>query len=151
MNILLIGSGGREHVIAHRLSQSKHCSKLFISPGNPGTFQCGENISIPVEHINELVKFAKENVIELTFVGPEIPLALGIVDAFKDAGLRIVGPDKNAAQLESSKAWAKSKYKKYNIPSANFAEFHNYVDALEYVQTKNEFPIVIKADGLAAV
>lgn len=150
MNILLIGSGGREHVIAHRLAQSRRCTKLFIAPGNPGTFQCGENIPISSENIMALIKFAKENDVALTFVGPEIPLALGIVDAFNDAGLTIVGPNKNAAQLESSKAWAKAKYKKYNIPSANFAEFHDYVTALEYVQTKNEFPIVIKADGLAA-
>ena len=150
MKILLIGSGGREHAIAHRLALSSKCETLFIAPGNPGTFQCGINVNVPADDISGLLQFAKESDIDLTFVGPEQPLALGIVDAFQKEGLAIVGPNKEAAQLESSKAWAKAKYEAYGIPTAAYKEFHDFDTSLAYVQNKNAYPVVIKADGLAA-
>ena len=118
--ILLVGSGGREHVIAHQLAKSSQCKKLYIAPGNPGTFQCGENIPIAVDDIDGLITFCKNHNVDITFVGPEQPLALGIVDSFQSAGLRIVGPNQQASQLESSKAWAKAKYKEYGIPTAAY-------------------------------
>ena len=150
IKILLIGSGGREHVIAHQLAKSPRCQQLYIAPGNPGTFQCGENVDINVDDIDGLVAFAKDNAIDLTFVGPEQPLALGIVDAFEQKGLIIVGPNKEASQLESSKAWAKAKYKSYQMPTAEYGEFSPLEESLDYVTSKNQYPIVIKADGLAA-
>jgi phosphoribosylamine--glycine ligase len=150
MKILLVGSGGREHAIAHRLAVSPKCTQLFIAPGNPGTFQCGTNVDISADDVSSLVAFAKTSQIDLTFVGPEQPLALGIVDAFESEGLTIVGPNKEAAQLESSKAWAKAKYDRYKIPTAGYQEFHDLDSAIGYVREKNTFPIVIKADGLAA-
>ncbi len=150
MKILLIGSGGREHAIAYKLATSTKCKKLFIAPGNPGTFQCGENVPIAADNISELLAFAKDNQIDLTFVGPEVPLAMGIVDAFEAYNLCIIGPNKVASQLESSKAWAKAKYKQYGIPTAQYQEFIDYDSALAYVQSNKKYPMVIKADGLAA-
>ncbi len=148
--ILLIGSGGREHAIAHQLVKSSRCESLFIAPGNPGTFQCGENVDIDISNPSSVIEFVKLNNIDLTFVGPEQPLADGIVDAFESEGLAIVGPNKEASQLESSKAWAKAKYKKYGIPTASYGEFTDLDAAMAYITEKNEYPIVIKADGLAA-
>ena len=150
MKILLVGSGGREHAIAHSLKKSSSLTELFIAPGNPGTFQCGTNVPISADNIDALLDFAKQNSIDLTFVGPEQPLALGIVDAFQAAGLTIVGPNKDAAQLESSKAWAKAKYDAYGMPTAAYQEFSDFESSVQYIQNKNTFPIVIKADGLAA-
>ncbi|MEK9727205.1 MAG: phosphoribosylamine--glycine ligase [Candidatus Margulisiibacteriota bacterium] len=150
MNILLIGSGGREHAIAHCLSKSDRLKKLYVAPGNPGTFQCAENVPISVNDTEALITFAKAHQIDFTFVGPEQPLADGIVDAFQAQNLRIIGPNQDAAQLESSKAWAKSKYKQYGIPTSDYEEFRSYDDAISYIKVKNQFPIVIKADGLAA-
>jgi phosphoribosylamine--glycine ligase len=150
MKILLIGSGGREHAIAHSLSKSSQISTLFCAPGNPGTFQCATNVNIKADDLDALLRFAKDEQVDLTFVGPEQPLALGIVDVFKQHGLAIVGPDKIASQLESSKSWAKAKYKQYGIPTAEYEEFTDFDSAFAYIQTKNTFPIVIKADGLAA-
>ena len=122
----------------------------FIAPGNPGTFQCGENVNIAADDIDGLLAFALETSIDLTFVGPEQPLALGIVDAFESKGLTIVGPNKVAAQLESSKAWAKQKYQSYGIPTAVHESFTDYDSAVAYIESRATFPIVIKADGLAA-
>ena len=150
MKVLLIGSGGREHAIAHALNKSPNLASLYVAPGNPGTFQCAQNVDIKADDLNGLLTFAKEKEIDLTFVGPEQPLALGIVDLFNSEGLKIVGPNKEAAQLESSKSWAKSKYKKYGIPTADYEEFRTYENAISYIRKKNTFPIVIKADGLAA-
>jgi phosphoribosylamine---glycine ligase len=150
LTVLLIGSGGREHVIAHQIAKSQRCEKLYIAPGNPGTFQCGENVDVSGDNIPELLTFVKNNDVDITFVGPEQPLALGIVDVFQTEGLAIVGPNKIAAQLESSKAWAKKKYADYGMPTADYAEFSDVDAAIQYVTEKNMFPIVIKADGLAA-
>lgn len=150
MKVLLIGSGGREHSIALKLSQSPLLTELFIAPGNAGTAQCGTNVPIKDSDVSELLRFAKENTIDLTFVGPEAPLVLGIVDEFESNGLYIVGPNKIGAQLEGSKEWAKEKMKKYGIPTAAFETFTDYDSSLNYIKSRNTYPIVIKADGLAA-
>ena len=150
MKILLIGSGGREHCLALKLKQSKHPFSLFTAPGNAGTSQCGTNIPIKDSNITELLTFAKDNHIDLTIVGPEAPLVAGIVDLFEEHGLVIIGPSKAAAQLEGSKDWAKAFMKRHNIPTAGYETFTTYDTSLSYIQTKNTYPIVIKADGLAA-
>ena len=155
MNILLLGSGGREHALAWKLSQSKQCSKLFIAPGNPGTAQLGTNLSFSGTDF-EAVKQAciKEN-INLLVVGPEEPLVKGIVDYLKLQKelqqLLIIGPSQEAAQLEGSKAYAKSFMQRHNIPTAGYREFtkDNFLEGLEYLK-QHSLPIVLKADGLAA-
>lgn len=150
MKVLLIGSGGREHSIALKLSQSPLLTELFIAPGNAGTASCGTNVPIKDSDVSELLSFAKENNIDLAFVGPEAPLVLGITDEFEAAGLSIVGPNKIGAQLEGSKEWAKEKMKKYGIPTAAFETFTDYDSSLNYIKSRDTYPIVIKADGLAA-
>jgi phosphoribosylamine--glycine ligase len=150
MKVLLIGAGGREHSIALKLKESKNLSKLFIAPGNAGTAMIGENISLQVTDINALKDFALEQKIDLTVVGPEAPLVAGIVDKFEEAQLKIVGPNQAAAQLEGSKSWAKSIMRKYHLPTAEYEVFNNYDQASAYLKDKNVYPIVIKADGLAA-
>ncbi|NBV82825.1 phosphoribosylamine--glycine ligase [bacterium] len=150
MKLLLIGSGGREHAIARQLRQSPRCTQLFIAPGNPGTETLGTNVPIKDSDIEGLIQFAKSNDIQLTIVGPEGPLVLGIVDRFEAEGLAIVGPNRVASQLEGSKKWAKDKMKAYGIPTAAYETFSEPTVAVSYIQTRNQFPIVIKADGLAA-
>ena len=150
MKILLIGSGGREFSIARKLVTSPRLSELFIAPGNVGMAQFGTLVPIADSSIEELLSFAINQNIDLTFVGPETPLSLGIVDLFEAAGLAIVGPNKVAAQLEGSKAWAKEKMKRYEIPTAAYETFTAYESSSAYVTKRNTFPIVIKADGLAA-
>lgn len=150
MKILLIGSGGREFSIARKLISSSRLTQLFIAPGNVGMADFGTLVPISDSSVSELLAFAKDNAIDLTFVGPETPLSLGIVDAFEAEGLLIVGPNREAAQLEGSKAWAKEKMKQYGIPTAAYETFVSYEKALDYVTKRNQFPIVVKADGLAA-
>lgn len=155
MNILLLGSGGREHALAWKLSQSKLCSKLFISPGNPGTSTCGENISIGVNDFDALAAFCREKKIDILVVGPEDPLVNGIYDFMKaDATLKdliVVGPSAKAAQLEGSKAFAKAFMDRNGIPTAAYREFtkENLAEGRMYIQ-QHSLPVVIKADGLAA-
>ncbi len=149
MKVLVIGSGGREATIAWKLSQSEKVTEIFIAPGNGGTLAYGQNINIKADDIDSLEKFAKENQIDLTVVGPEVPLTMGIVDVFEKSGLRVFGPSKLAAQVEGSKDFSKNIMKKYNIPTAEYATFTEYEKALSYVKEKGA-PIVIKADGLAA-
>ncbi len=146
--ILIVGSGSRENALAWKLSQSPRVGKIFIAPGNPGTARFSENLNINATDINALIEFAQKNAADLTVVGPEDPLALGIVDAFLKQGLKIWGPSKAAAQIESSKTFAKELMKKNNIPTAEFETFSNYNEAIKYVETKGA-PIVIKASGLA--
>lgn len=141
----MIGSGGREHSLGWKLSQSPKVNKVFIAPGNGGT---ENNVPIPVDSFDELAKFAEKNNC-FTVVGPEAPLALGIVDFFEDKNLKIFGPNKKAAQLESSKVWAKNFMKQYSIPTAKFEIFEDAQNAIKYVKSINH-PVVIKADGLAA-
>ena len=145
VNVLVIGSGGREHAIGWKLGQSDNVNTVFHAPGNGGT---SNNVSISVDNLGELAKFASENNC-FTVVGPEAPLAMGIVDMFNEMGLNVFGPTKKAAQLESSKIWAKQFLKRNNIPTAAFEVFDDAVKAKEYVN-QIEHNVVIKADGLAA-
>ena len=145
VNVLVIGSGGREHAIGWKLGQSENVNTVFHAPGNGGTLN---NVPISADNLAELAKFASENNC-FTVVGPEAPLAMGIVDMFNEMGLKIFGPTKKAAQLESSKIWAKQFLKRNNIPTAAFEVFNDAVKAKEYVN-QIEYNVVIKADGLAA-
>jgi len=145
VNVLVIGSGGREHAIGWKLGQSDNVNTIFYAPGNGGTLN---NVPISADNLGELAKFASENNC-FTVVGPEVPLAMGIVDMFNEMGLKIFGQTKKAAQLESSKIWAKQFLKRNNIPTAAFEVFDDAVKAKEYVN-QIEHNVVIKADGLAA-
>lgn len=149
MNVLVIGSGGREHAIAKQFSISPSVEKVFVAPGNDGMRQDVEVVAIDVMDFAGLAQFAKENAVALTFVGPEQPLAGGIVDFFTARGLRIFGPTKAAAQIEGSKSYAKEIMNKYNIPTAAHETFTDADQAVAYIKEQGA-PIVIKADGLAA-
>jgi phosphoribosylamine--glycine ligase len=151
MNVLVIGSGGREHALAWKAAQNPHVETVFVAPGNAGTAleKKLKNITINVNDIGGLVAFAREKNIELTIVGPEAPLVIGVVDAFREAGLPIFGPTQGAAQLEGSKAFTKDFLARHNIPTAAYANFTEIEPALAYVR-KQGTPIVVKADGLAA-
>ncbi|MBT2698703.1 phosphoribosylamine--glycine ligase [Bacillus sp. ISL-40] len=149
MKVLVVGGGGREHAIVWKLSQSPKIKKMYCAPGNPGIAELAECVSIAVSEIEELADFAKKEQIDLTFVGPEEPLSLGIVNYFKEQGLPVYGPSKEAAMIEGSKEFAKELMMKYEIPTAKYASFSNYEEALTYVRSEGA-PIVIKADGLAA-
>ena len=151
MKILVIGGGGREHALAWKLSQSPSVSKIFVAPGNAGTEveTKTENIAIDAENISELKSFAQQENIDLTIVGPEAPLVAGIVDEFNESSLTIFGPTAATAQLEGSKAFAKQFMQQNDIPTGGYAVFTNYQKAEDYISSQS-FPIVIKADGLAA-
>ena len=146
--VLIAGSGGREHALAWKLSQSASVGKIFIAPGNAGTAAIGENVPIAPEDVSNLVAFAKANAIDFTVVGPDDALAAGVVDAFEDAGLKIFGPRAAAARLESSKAFAKDFMIRHGIPTADYREFTDSTAAREYCRTA-KYPLVVKADGLA--
>jgi phosphoribosylamine--glycine ligase len=148
MDVLLIGSGGREHALAWKLKRSPKLGKLYIAPGNGGTQSLGENVPITAMDLENLAKFAEEKKVGLTIVGPDDPLALGIVDLFKSRGLRVWGPSKAAAQIEASKAFSKELMREAGIPTAEFQIFRDHSDALQYVKEKGA-PIVVKASGLA--
>ena len=147
-NVLIIGGGGREHALAWKLAQSPRIGKLYVAPGNGGTCDVAENVSIEATDTKRLARFAEKNSIDLTVVGPDDPLAFGIVDVFQSRGLRIFGPTRAAAQIETSKAFAKRLMRDSNIPTAPFRIFRKHENALEYVR-KHGVPIVIKASGLA--
>lgn len=151
MKVLVIGSGGREHALAWKLSQSSKKPEVFVAPGNPGTAnEPGiSNVDITVEDIDGLVAFAKDNAIDLTVVGPEVPLVMGVVDAFENAGLRCFGPSKAAAELEASKSFTKDFLARHNIPTAAYKVFTDVNEAKDYIKAQGA-PIVVKADGLAA-
>ena len=150
MNILIIGGGGREHALAWKLAKSDRVRKIYVAPGNGGTASGSLIIeNIDLNKTDELISFAKKNHISLTVVGPEVPLSEGIVDDFQKNNLKIFGPSKAAAQLESSKEFAKDFMHRHNIPTASYQTFTDLNKAKEYVK-KNRVPIVIKADGLAA-
>lgn len=149
MKILVIGSGGREHALAWKIKQNPKISRVYVAPGNGGTALDPDMVNVPITDIAELVEFAKTEEIYLTVVGPEAPLSKGVVDAFRAAKLRIFGPYKDAAQLESSKDFAKAFMLRHNIPTAAYATFSDVASAHDYV-SKQGAPIVIKADGLAA-
>ena len=155
MNILIIGSGGREHAFAWKLKQSALCSQLYISPGNAGTAQCGMNLNIGISDFENLATAALHNKIDLILVGPEEPLVKGITDFFKNnaatSHIKIIGPGKEAAQLEGSKAFAKDFMRRHVVPTAGYREFteQNFEEGIAYIK-QHTLPIVLKADGLAA-
>ena len=153
MKILLIGSGGREHALAWKLAQSPQVQTVFVAPGNGGTATAKQTTAgiqnLPISDLQDLAEFAKREKIHLTVVGPEAPLAAGIVDVFRANGLRIFGPTQLAAQLESSKDFSKAFMKRHGIPTADYQTFSNALEAHAYIDAKGA-PIVIKADGLAA-
>jgi phosphoribosylamine--glycine ligase len=148
MKILVIGSGGREHALAWKLKQSPDAERIFCAPGNAGTAEIGDNVAISTSDFGALTRFAKEGRIDLTVVGPDDPLAAGIVDFFTGEGLRIFGPTKSAARLESSKIFAKELMREHGIPTAQANTFERSDDALRFCD-RLHFPVVIKADGLA--
>ena len=149
MKLLVIGNGGREHALAWRLAQSPRVEKVFVAPGNAGTAVTEGLENLPVTNLDQLADFAEREGIAFTLVGPEAPLAAGIVDKFRARGLRIFGPTRAAAQLESSKDFAKAFMKRHGIPTADYESFTDPAAAHEYVAKKGA-PIVVKADGLAA-
>ncbi len=149
MKILVIGGGGREHALVWKIAQSPLVTKLYCAPGNPGTAALAENLPIAVDQLDELLAFAYENKIDLTVVGPEQPLSLGIVDLFESHGLKVFGPSQKAAFIEGSKAFSKDLMQKYNVPTAAYGVFTNQAEAEEFINSTGA-PIVVKADGLAA-
>lgn len=149
MKVLVIGSGGRCHAIVEALSRSPQQPKIYCAPGNAGIASLAECVAIKDTDVEALVAFARENGVELTVVGPEASLAVGVVDRFREEGLRIFGPSKAATQIESSKDFAKRLMVKYGVPTADYATFTNYEEALDYVR-KGSLPTVLKYDGLAA-
>jgi phosphoribosylamine---glycine ligase len=149
MKILVIGGGGREHALVWKIAQSPLVEKIYCAPGNPGIAALAECVNIAVDDLDELLRFALEKGIGLTVVGPELPLTLGIVDRFKEAGLWIFGADRLAAQIEGSKAFSKDLMAKYGVPTAAYGTFTEREAAVEFIR-RNGAPIVVKADGLAA-
>lgn len=149
MKILVVGGGGREHALVWKIAQSPLVDKIWCAPGNPGIAQLAECVDIAVDDLDGLLAFAQKTGIDLTVVGPELPLTLGIVDLFREAGLDIFGPTKAAAQLEGSKGFSKDLMARYNIPTAAYRRFDNHADAVAYIREQGA-PIVVKADGLAA-
>ncbi len=149
MKVLVIGRGGREHAICTKIKESKLVETIFVAPGNVGMTDVAERISIEETEVDKLVQFALEHQVDLTVVGPEVPLLLGVVDKFEAAGLKVFGPRQKAAEIEGSKSFAKDLMKKYEIPTGQYETFSDFEQAKAYV-LKVGAPIVIKADGLAA-
>ncbi len=149
MKILVIGGGGREHALVWKIAQSPLVEKIYCAPGNPGIAELAECVDIPVDDLDELLRFALEKGIGLTVVGPELPLTLGVVDRFEEAGLWIFGADRAAARIEGSKSFSKDLMAKYGVPTAAYGTFTEYEPAVEFIR-RNGAPIVVKADGLAA-
>src|SRR6266542_2202837 len=150
MNVLVIGSGGREHAIVWKVRQSPKLKHLYALPGNPGTGALAENVSgISVDDHSAIVAFCKSRQIDLVIVGPEAPLASGVADALSAQGIRCFGPKRAAAQIEASKVFAKDFMARHHIPTARYATFSNFDEAMKYLQNV-VYPIVIKAAGLAA-
>ena len=155
MKVLVVGGGGREHAISWKIAQSSRVDRVFVAPGNAGTAQDAENVDIAATDIGGLVKFAKQNQIDITIVGPEVPLCEGIVDAMAAEGLRVFGPSKAAARLEGSKVFCKNVLHSADVPTADFHEFREaglaerFINE-RYAETPDDVPLVVKADGLAA-
>ncbi len=155
MKVLVVGNGGREHALAWKIGRSSRVDRVFVAPGNAGTAIDCENVAVASDDIAGLVKFAKSNEIDITVVGPEIPLCMGVVDAFETEGLRVFGPSKAAAQLEGSKVFCKNVLRSADVPTADFHEFRDASSAERFVnerysETPDDVPLVVKADGLAA-
>ena len=150
MNVLVIGNGGREHALAWKIAQSSRVERVFVAPGNAGTALDAENVDISPTDFARLIKFAAQNDVGLTVVGPELPLAKGIVDAFTEAKLRIFGPRKAAAELEGSKVFCKNLLRHADVPTADYQVFRNADHATTYLKDREDVPVVVKADGLAS-
>jgi phosphoribosylamine--glycine ligase len=150
MNVLVIGNGGREHALVWKLTKSPRAERIFVAPGNAGTDIDGENVPIQPNDFPALIKFAKENDVGLTVVGPEGPLAAGIADAFDEAGLRVFGPKKSAAELEGSKVFCKDMLRNADVPTADYQVFRRAEEACKFLRDREDVPVVVKADGLAA-
>ncbi len=150
MKVLLVGGGGREHTLAWKLAQSSLLDKLYCAPGNPGIAEVAELVELAADDIEGLKNWALENTIDLTVVGPEAPLVLGLADSFREAGLKVFGPGHSGALLEGSKVWSKRKMKKWGIPTAEFAVFDDFDEARYHLGRFYGGAVVIKADGLAA-
>jgi phosphoribosylamine--glycine ligase len=148
MKVLIVGSGGREHALAWKLSASSHVKRLFCAPGNPGTATIATNLEIADNNVDELVKFARESEIDLVVIGPEAPLYLGLADRLTEAGIKVFGPSAEAAKLEGDKAFSKELMRQYSIPTAEARMFTDYSDAHAYIASRDE-PLVIKASGPA--
>ena len=149
MKILVVGGGGREHAICWKLSNEKNVEKIYCAPGNPGIAEVAECVNIGDSDIDELAKFAKEKEIDITVVGPEVPLVMGITDVFESQGLKVFGPNKKCARLEGSKAFSKDFMTRHNLPTAKYKEYTNIDKAIDDIDDFG-YPVVIKADGLAA-
>jgi len=150
MNVLVVGNGGREHALAWKIAQSPRAKRVFVAPGNAGTALDAENVDIAATDVPKLVKFARENAIELVVVGPEAALTAGVVDAMSDAGIRAFGPSKAAAELEGSKVFCKELLRHADVPTADYRVFHNAKSAMTFLKDREDVPVVVKADGLAA-
>lgn len=150
MNILVVGNGGREHALAWKIAQSPRAKRVFVAPGNAGTALDAENVDIPATDVTRLVQFARENKVDLTVVGPEAALTAGLVDAMTDAGLRAFGPSKAAAELEGSKVFCKELLRHADVPTADYHTFQTAKAALTFLKDRDDVPVVVKADGLAA-
>lgn len=150
MNVLIVGSGGREHALAWKIAQSPLAKRVFVAPGNAGIAADAENVDISPTDFPRLIRFARQNDVGLTIVGPELPLVEGIVDAFQAEKLRIFGPSKAAAELEGSKVFCKNLLRQADVPTADYHIFRNVESALTFVKDREDVPVVVKADGLAA-
>lgn len=150
MNVLVIGNGGREHALAWKIAQSARVERVFVAPGNAGTAADAENVDLPASDFAKLIKFARENKVELTVVGAEQPLTAGIVDAFAEAKLRAFGPSKAAAELEGSKVFCKNLLRHADVPTADYRVFRSADRAVTFLTERDDVPVVVKADGLAA-
>jgi phosphoribosylamine--glycine ligase len=150
MNVLVVGGGGREHALAWKISQSPRADRVFVAPGNAGTALDAENVPIKETDFAGLIRFAKENEVGLSVIGPEAPLAAGIVDAFEAEGLLVFGPGKAAAELEGSKVFCKDLLRNADVPTGEYQVFRKAAEAIKYLQDREDVPIVVKADGLAA-
>lgn len=150
-NVLLLGSGGREHALAWAISRSPKLDQLFIAPGNPGTAQAGKNVELPISDFEAVWEFIRENNISLTVVGPEQPLVDGIANFLEAKGHLVFGPKLQAAMLEGSKEFAKEFMQRHNIPTAAYRVFDqdDFDEAADYIKEQNKYPVVLKADGLA--
>lgn len=149
MKVLVVGGGGREHALVWKITQSPLVEKVYCAPGNPGTAEIAENVPLQVDELDKLLEFARREAIDLTVVGPEQPLSLGIVDLFQEHGLKVFGPRRDAAIIEASKAFSKDLMQKYNVPTAAYGVFTEVAPAEEFID-RTGLPIVVKADGLAA-
>ncbi len=150
MKVLVIGNGGREHALAWKVKQSSRVERVFVAPGNAGTAIDAENVDIGAEDVPKLLKFARDNQIDFTVVGPEATLAAGLTDAFQDAGLRVFGPSKAAAELESSKVFCKNLLRHADVATADYRVFRDARSATTYLTDREDTPVVVKADGIAA-